>query len=267
METAQVETSQQVIPKSQIDLSSSDDSQGPKSNDQTVATVRWLLQFLAELEGEPFSHRRFQSATLLANLFAEAEEKYLLCQDEIDLECPDFNERMSRAIGKLTELFPDSSSEIEALAQPSEEPPTVAELQSLLLACQTLSELKALKQKSPSQRQRVNQAYKGLDVEQQLKIDGISATAVPHQVFKYTGPTIQRDGQKLAKGALVFIDPNANVRHCAGYVPVWLMRGLELGWQKAISVSREFLTLVEKATTVAVEVVEGEQGTLLDSLG
>ncbi len=46
------------------------------------------------------------------------------------------------------------------------------------------------------------------------------------------------------------------------------MRGLELGWQKALSVSREFLTSVEKATTAAVEVVtEGEQGTLLDSLG
>ena len=147
------------------------------------------------------------------------------------------------------------------------EVPTLEELQALLLACQTLSELKALKQKSPSQRQRVNEAYKGLDVEQQLKIDGISATAVPHQVFKYTGATIQRDGQKLATGALVFIDPNANVRHCAGYVPVWLMRGLELGWQKAYSVSREFLTLVEKATTAAVEVVGGEQGTLLDSLG
>ena len=57
------------------------------------------------------------------------------------------------------------------------------------------------------------------------------------------------------QGRPVFIDPNANVRHCAGYVPVWLMRGLELGWQKAYSVSREFLALVEKATTAAVEVV------------
>ncbi|NJO93138.1 MAG: hypothetical protein HC820_00020 [Hydrococcus sp. RM1_1_31] len=78
--------------------------------------------------------------------------------------------------------------------------PTLAQLQALLLACQSLSELKNLKQKHT---EKVCEAYRALPTEQQLIIDGIAATTVNHQVFKYVGKLLEKDGQRLTPGALV----------------------------------------------------------------
>ena len=102
--------------------------------------------------------------------------------------------------------------------------------------------------------------------EQQLRVDAVSATAVPYEVYKYTGPAIERDGQRLRTGVLVYIDPNSRIHKGSVTVPVWLMRGLELGWRQALSVSRSCLTLVEKAVTAVTEVVDAEPGNLLDGL-
>jgi hypothetical protein len=140
---------------------------------------------------------------------------------------------------------------------------TLEELKALLLACQTLSELKNLKQRHG---EPVDAAYRALLPEQQQAVDRVAATAVPYAVYKYQGETIEREGQKLVAGALVYIDPNAAVRQSHQYVPVWLLRGLEFGWQQAVSVSRHCLTLVEKAVSAATEVPQPETGNLLDGL-
>lgn len=151
-----------------------------------------------------------------------------------------------------------SSQEITTLEQI--QPPTLAELQALLLACQNLVELKQLKKK---QGHRLNEAYRALGVKQQQQIDGISATAIPYEVFKYTGTTIERNGQKLTSGALVYIEPNAKVGKTRSIVPVWLLRAMDLGWQRAIDVSRDCLLLVEKAVSDVVD-LNIEQPPLFD---
>ncbi|MGH2414530.1 MAG: hypothetical protein ACRDEA_12770, partial [Microcystaceae cyanobacterium] len=166
--------------------------------------------------------------------------------------------------GEVGEETLTESNDEAVFASEKTEVPSLGELQSLLLACQTLTDLKALKKKH---KQRVHEAYRELPQEQQLKVDGLSAMAVPHQVFKYTGPIIKRDGQRLPPGALVFVDPNAKVNQSTGHLPVWLLRSLEFGWNQAICVSRDCLVLVEKAFAVGTELVEGEQRTLLDFLG
>ena len=137
------------------------------------------------------------------------------------------------------------------------------ELFALLLACQTVAELKALKK---THGRRVFEAYCCLSPEQQHQVDAVAATAVPYEVYKYTGPAIERDGQRLRTGVLVYIDPNARIHKGSVTVPVWLMRGATLGWRQALSVSRSCLTLVEKAVTVVTEVIESEPGNLLDGL-
>ncbi len=86
-----------------------------------------------------------------------------------------------------------------------------------------------------------------------------------HTRFSSTGvQQLLRMVKSAVVGALVFIDPQANVRKRDPYVPVWLIRGLEKGWRKAISVSRDFLTLVPFATVATQEVVEGSQRTLFE---
>ena len=90
------------------------------------------------------------------------------------------------------------------------------------------------------------------------------ASAVSQDVYKYTGVGIEENGQTLEDGALVYIDPNAP-RSTSSYVKVWLLNGINKGWQKAVCVSRDFLTLVDKAVDSAATLVEGEQGELFGS--
>ena len=139
---------------------------------------------------------------------------------------------------------PDHQSPIEK----ENSDPTIEELQSLLLACQTLAQLKDFKQKYPQGRKQV---YGSLSPEQRQQVEAVAAQAVPHDVYKYFGNQIEQDGQKLKPGALVFIDPNAKLNHSVGHVPVWLLRSLELGWQQAIAVSRDCLELVKAAAESA----------------
>ncbi len=127
-------------------------------------------------------------------------------------------------------------------------------MKALLLACQTLVELKALKK---THGQGFIDAYCCLNSEEQFQVDAICATAVPYQVYKYTGETIKQNGQTLKTGTLVYLDPNASIHKGALTLPVWLLQGLELGWRQALSVSRNCLMAMEKAVT---EVIEGETG-------
>ena len=144
--------------------------------------------------------------------------------------------------------------------------PSLEDLKALLLACKTLVELKALKK---SLGQRVYDAYNQLTSEQQLQVDAVAATEVPYKVYKYMGETIERDGKKLSTGTLVYIDPN-HTRKGSRYVPVWLLRGVQVGWRQAVKVSKDCLLLVEKVVAEVTEMVEGNGGgenpSLLDGL-
>ena len=130
--------------------------------------------------------------------------------------------------------------------------PTLQELQALLLSCQTLVQLKKLKQQySPPS---LHQAYRSLSSQQKQQVDAVSAQSVPHAVYKYVGNSLKQDGQRLPTGALVYIDPNAKVnRAVSRQVPVWLLRCLELGWRCAIAVSRDCLELVKESASGAPE--------------
>jgi hypothetical protein len=139
----------------------------------------------------------------------------------------------------------------------TQEAPGLAELQALLLACQTPNDQRRLKQNYTAQR--VDEAYKALPEQQQLVVDSVSATIVPHQVFKYTGEQINRHRQTLLPNALCYVDLKTRVRQ-SGLVPVWLLHGVSQGWTTPISVSWDCLVRVEKATVPgsdqACEVVE-----------
>jgi hypothetical protein len=111
------------------------------------------------------------------------------------------------------------------------------------MACESLSQLNTLKKKHGK---GIKDAYASLNTSQQLKIDGIEATAVSHNIYKYTGSLIEANGQSLKPGMLVYIDPKLRNQN-ANLVPVWLMRGLELGWRQAVLVSKDCLRLIEKA--------------------
>jgi hypothetical protein len=136
-----------------------------------------------------------------------------------------------------------------------EEPPTLAQLQALLLACQTLSALQALKAKHTSKQ--VGEAYKALSDEQQLHIDGLSANAIEYPVFKYVGQLLKSAGQTLVSRALVYIDPRVSARARSITVPVWGLGGFGKGWKEPIQVNRKDLVPVQKI--VPPPRSEGEQ--------
>jgi hypothetical protein len=136
------------------------------------------------------------------------------------------------------ELTNQQESEVNSASIPS-----LAELKAMLMACESLAQLNALKKQHGK---GIKDAYASLNTSQQLKIDGIEATAVSHSIYKYTGSLIEANGQSLKPGMLVYIDPKLGNQN-ANIVPVWLMRGLELGWQQAVLVSKDCLRLIEKA--------------------
>jgi hypothetical protein len=226
----------------------------------------WLIQFLADLERSQKPHPRFRSQEQVMAEFEVAEEKYLLVTSEIEQYCPDYAVRMATAIGEVIELLPYENEVIREEQEkledvytnhtslqptthnPQPSSPTLAELQGLLLACKTLASLKELKKKYSD---RVGEAYQKLSQQEQLIVDAVSATAVPYQVFKYVGESQTEDDHSLRRGSLVYIDPNegkANKHH----VGVWLLRGIELGWRKAVTVSRDLLLEIEKVASDAL---------------
>jgi hypothetical protein len=140
--------------------------------------IGWLLQLLADLERAPAPHPRFTANEQLVALVNEAEQKASLCYERLTQTCPNYWERLSLALEAVADSLPASETE-------TVQPPTLAQLQALLLACRTLTALEQLKQThSPALLQ---QAYQALDCDQQLQIDGIAALAVSYPVFKYTG--------------------------------------------------------------------------------
>jgi hypothetical protein len=67
--------------------------------------------------------------------------------------------------------------------------------------------------------------------------------------------TIKSERQAIPPGALVYIDPSAKVSQSSVRVPVWLLKGLKLGWDCAVEVSRDCLVEVKKAVAPVVDAV------------
>ncbi len=129
---------------------------------------------------------------------------------------------------------------------------TLAELKALLVACETFAELTKVEKQHP--KEDVKEAYSELTLEQQHKIDGIRATAVKYEVYKYLGGDVKEGDRQLFNGDLVYIDPNANPDDY--HVPV-LVVGVKKAWKAAITVSRVCLSLVEKVAQDAADLIDG----------
>lgn len=75
-------------------------SQHPKS---TSENVRWLLQFLADLEANPTPNSRFSSIEHLISLFHESEHRANSCYEELLSVCSDYFERFGSAFKIVSE--------------------------------------------------------------------------------------------------------------------------------------------------------------------
>ncbi|MEA5537351.1 DUF3987 domain-containing protein [Crocosphaera sp. XPORK-15E] len=203
-----------------------------------------LLKILDELENQAVNQTEDEWMTL----YEESQALVLSCPS-LDEICPDYWTRFMATFNQCTEPA-------------SPPPPTLNELKALMLACETWTQLKHLQKEHGA---KAKAAYKELTSEQQIKVDGITATAISHDVYKYVGPQEKLQGQILEPGALVYIDPTKSTKS-RRWVSVWLLQGIELGWRCAIRVSRDCLQFVEKVVSDGLDAVEGHQGNLLDDL-
>ena len=80
-----------------------------KTSDRCGAftNIEWLLQLLADLETQP-PHPRFSCDDDLILVFNEAEERAMDCGDELLRFCPNYWERISKAIGDWAEILPQA---------------------------------------------------------------------------------------------------------------------------------------------------------------
>jgi hypothetical protein len=224
--------------------------------------ISWLKQLLSDLES--VNRARFGDLAQLNAVLDEANLKASGCIEQLKASCPDYWERAELALLNFASVFlGDSNNEQATPIEPKQSTTSLASIKALLLAAQSLSELKTIKKEHGA---KVAMAYKASSVSEQLIIDGISATAVPHQVYKYVGNrTIKSERQAIPPGALVYIDPNAKITQSSIRVPVWLLKGLSLGWDKAVEVSRDCLVEVKKAIAPVVDAVGSiEQPLLFD---
>jgi len=88
--------------------------------------------------------------------------------------------------------------EPEADVSIPEPQPTLAELQALLLACQSLTELRHTQAKY---KEQAEDAYRSLPLENQLQLDGLEAKRYNFPIYKYWGDGLSR--HTLRHGALV----------------------------------------------------------------
>jgi hypothetical protein len=71
-------------------------------------SLRWLLQFLADLEYQPAPHHRFSSNEQLIATLKEAELQANGCLEQLINLVPDYFDRLSRALGIVSETLPDT---------------------------------------------------------------------------------------------------------------------------------------------------------------
>lgn len=138
------------------------------------------------------------------------------------------------------------SEQQPAVLEPDQQPdkqPTLDSLKALLLACDSLVQLRELKRKHSK---TIAIAYGSMSAEEQARVDALAALAVPHKVFKYMGEEIKQGTERLIKGTLVYLDPQAQVRSSSYSAPVWAINGVTSGWKRPINISFSLLQEVVK---------------------
>jgi hypothetical protein len=80
------------------------------------------------------------------------------------------------------------------------EPPTQKELIAMLLACESLTQYKAVVRQLG---EVAVDAYRAMSVEQQLLVDGLTANQYKEPIYKYVGSCQVRNCQTLGNGDLV----------------------------------------------------------------
>jgi uncharacterized membrane protein YgcG len=80
------------------------------------------------------------------------------------------------------------------------EPPTIKELIALLVACESLTQYKAVVRQLG---EVAVDAYRAMSVEQQLLVDGLTANQYKEPIYKYVGSCQVRNCQTLGNGDLV----------------------------------------------------------------
>ena len=214
-----------------------------RSDCTLVTDIEWLMKVLEDLEKDNSVH----TANEWLELLSEAEQK-INTTDGFDEQYPDYWPRIWAA-------FPDSSDKTES-------PPTLDELKSLLLACQTWVQLKQVQKQHPEQ---AKVAYTALTSDEQRILDAIAATEVDQDVYKYVGPQRKYDGVEIEPGTLVYLDPESTNKN-RPHLKVRLLQGINQGWQKVVEISKDALLAVEKAVNDGLDAIEPQQGNLLDEL-
>ena len=200
------------------------------------------MKLLQDLEQDNSLHTEDEWLELIS----QAEEK-INALDGFFEEYPDY-------MDKIWATYPSSHST-------ATKPPSLDELKSLLLACETWVEVKNLHKQNPE----TNKAYTALTPYQQNQVDAIAATEVSDDVYKYVGPQRKIDGVDIVPGTLVYLDPHSKNQN-RFHLKVRLLQGINQSWQKVVEISRDALQVVEKAVNDGLDAVEGHQGNLLDGL-
>ncbi len=119
-------------------------------------------------------------------------------------------------------------------------PLTLQELQALLLACQSLTELERVQ--SQYKEQAID-AYRAMSLDNQLKVDGLTAARYNFPIYKYVGEWRLRNCQTLRPGDLVRL--KSSKKHLlVGVLPLDCCPGEEE--QRVIDVSPKHLVEVSR---------------------
>ncbi|MEL4898349.1 hypothetical protein [Crocosphaera sp. Alani8] len=219
-------------------------AESENENTELVTDIEWLIKVLEDLENNCPHYTTDEADALLLEVSQKTEENDHLLRTSY----PNYADRFISALTKAVKKKPLPVS------------PTLDELKSLLLACQTWVELKQLHKEHPEQTKAV---YKALNPSQQVQLDAIAATEVNQDVFKYVGSQRKVDGVEIEPGTLVYLDPQSNNKNRL-HLKVRLLQGINQGWQKVVEISRDALEAVEKAVNEGLDAIEGQQGNLLD---
>jgi hypothetical protein len=120
------------------------------------------------------------------------------------------------------------------------EPPTLTELIAMLLACESLTQYKAVVRQLG---EVAVDAYRAMSVEQQLLVDGLTANQYKEPIYKYLGSWRVRNGQSLGHSGLVrFMSGNRHL--LASVLPLECPLGEEQ--QRVINVNPKHLVEVPR---------------------
>ena len=131
------------------------------------------------------------------------ERLHLFCNQTVT-DCNQQEKNVTGEEAQLDAIAAPAELLVESEAAPK---PSIAEMRSHLLACETIMDLTAINQ---GRHQTVaRQAYSEMKLEEQLKIDALIAAVRPFPVLKFVGLTNQ---QGLNSGALVSLAGESSIQ-------------------------------------------------------